>query len=205
MLEADGETLRLIETAHLAYGEVLPWIDERAEGAAIIGVDAPLVIGPNRTADIEVTKAFGRYHAGCYPARPHSSFAAHTAGFGRALSERGFRHAAETTPGAADRVQMEVHPHAASVRLFGLDRIIKYKRGLRADRARGLAELRGRLASLGDLSGTPLPEIPVRGRLKPAEDQIDAVTCAYVAACWARGRAHVFGSADNGYIVIPAG
>jgi predicted RNase H-like nuclease len=42
--------------------------------------------------------------------------------------------------------------------------------------------------------------------LKPVEDQIDAVLCAYIAAYWwfwARRRNTVYGSEEHGYVVVP--
>ncbi len=52
-----------------------------------------------------------------------------------------------------------------------------------------------------------IPEVPARGALKPAEDQIDAVLCACIAAHWwqyAGDRSYVFGTATSGYVVVPA-
>jgi predicted RNase H-like nuclease len=68
-----------------------------------------------------------------------------------------------------------MHPHAVTVSLFNLDRIVKYKRGTREQRARELRRLRMPVSA-------HLPSVPRTGNLKPTEDQIDAVLCAYVAA-----------------------
>jgi predicted RNase H-like nuclease len=51
-----------------------------------------------------------------------------------------------------------------------------------------------------------LPGVPNTGQLKPVEDQIDAVLCAYIAAhwwYWATRRNHMYGSKETGYIVVP--
>ena len=43
-------------------------------------------------------------------------------------------------------------------------------------------------------------------RNQPVEDQIDAVLCAYIAAhwwFWATDRNTVYGTAEDGYIVVP--
>ena len=112
-------------------------------------------------------------------------------------------------PRQPGRYQIEVYPHAATVKLFGLERIVKYKRGRRADRACGLAQL---CALILQLEGHDpslracLPEIPVKGDLKPSEDVIDAVLCAYVAAHWwkwAGERNRIYGTRADGYIVVP--
>lgn len=210
--------------------ELLAWIDRDAPSTqvAMVAVDAPLIV-PNlrgmRTCDRQSHQVLGRYHAGCYPANQQSPFASHTTGFSEALSQRGFRHAPTLTPQERGRFQIEVFPHATAIALFQLDRIIKYKKGRLAERAKGLARLR-------ELMATHLPhceprlalqlptEIPTTGRdLKALEDQLDAVLCAYTAAYWwywGGDRHWVLGSESfspkpaatdaylkTGYIVVP--
>ena len=86
------------------------------------------------------------------------------------------------TPRREGRFQVEVHSHAATVSLFGLDRIVKFKRGTGEQRDRKLRRLR-KLAMLHlprldpSLSARPR-SIPTTGILKPTEDKIDAVLCA---------------------------
>jgi predicted RNase H-like nuclease len=51
-----------------------------------------------------------------------------------------------------------------------------------------------------------LPGVPNTSNLKPVEDQIDAVLCAYIAAhwwYWATRRNHMYGCSETGYIVVP--
>ena len=115
-------------------------------------------------------------------------------------------------PRAKGRYQIEVHPHSASVSMFGLDRIVKYKKGRRAEKAAELNRLRKLCLSHFPAANPPLPlklpAIPLSGPTKPVEDQIDAVICAYIAAhwwFWGRERNTVFGSNDGGFIVVPEG
>jgi len=204
--------LRLTSVARLSGDNaILGWIDQIAgDGPCVCAVDAPLVI-PNATGirlgERELNAVYRKYHAGCHPGNLGRPFAAYVTGFSCALEARGFVHG----PGAAGapRQQIEVHPHAASVSLFGLDRIVKYKKGLRADRARELERLRGLIMSrLGIEQGLELiPVVPSTGDLKVAEDQIDAVTCAVIAHSWWRwgegDRNIVFGNATDGYVVVP--
>jgi predicted RNase H-like nuclease len=96
------------------------------------------------------------------------------------------------------------------VALFGLDRIVKYKRGLRDEKASGLRRLRSlmlsRLPTLEPPLELRLPSVPRTGNTKPVEDQIDAVLCAYIAAhwwFWGAERNRVYGAQDDGYIVVP--
>ena len=91
-----------------------------------------------------------------------------------------------------------------------LDRIVKYKRGRREERARGLRRLRKlmleHLPELDPPFAPRLPGVPAIGDLKPTEDRIDAVLCAYVAAYWWRWgtkRNRVYGNGESGSIVVP--
>ncbi|MEO8097960.1 MAG: DUF429 domain-containing protein [Acidobacteriota bacterium] len=194
--------------------EILQWIRaESQDGHAVAAVDAPLVI-PNATgirlAERALNQDFRRFHAGCHAANLGRPFAANVTSFSRQLETLGFQHGAGIAPRQDGRFQIEVHPHAATIRLFELDRIVKYKRGVRAHRARELRRLRQLMQSQLPKLDPPfvprLPSIPRIGPLKPAEDQIDAVLCAYIAAhwwFWARQRNTLYGSAAEGYIVVP--
>jgi len=206
----DGALLRLRSLKRLeAANEIVEWISaEAGSGSAVVAVDAPLVI-PNATgirpAEHELNGDFRRFHAGCHAANLGRPFAANVLAFSRRLEELGFEHGANMTSRQDGRFQIEVHPHAATVSLFGLDRIVKYKRGTREARAKELRRLRKLVLSL-ELTGMRLPAIPKAGNLKPVEDQIDAVICAFVAARWwqwTRERNTLYGAQDSGYIVVP--
>jgi predicted RNase H-like nuclease len=130
--------------------------------------------------------------------------------FSRRLETMGFGHGASIEPRQEGRFQIEVHPHAATVNLFGLDRIVKYKRGLRDERARELRRLRtltlARLSAAQPALSLRLPAVPATGSTKSVEDKIDAVLCAYAGAhWWFWGKQHntVYGAEADGYIVVP--
>jgi predicted RNase H-like nuclease len=194
--------------------DILGWIQEEAgDGGAVIAVDAPLVI-TNRTgirnAEREMNHEFRRFHAGCHAANLGRPFAQNVLSFSQELAKLGFRHGADMMARNQGCYQIEVHPHAATVNLFDLPRIVKYKRGRRAARARELRRLRRliltRLPLLRPALSLRLPAIPSRGPLKPVEDQIDAVLCAYIAAhwwFWTSKRNYVYGCGATGYIVVP--
>jgi predicted RNase H-like nuclease len=194
--------------------EIYRWIQtEAGSGSAVVAVDAPLVI-PNRTGirdvERELNREFRRFHAGCHAANLGRPFAQNVLSFSQRLVDLGFRHGAEIRARQPGRFQIEVHPHAATVNLFDLPRIVKYKRGRREAKGRELGRLRelmlSRLPMLDPPLSLRLPGIPSAGNLKPVEDQIDAVLCAYIAAhwwFWARRRNRIYGSAGTGYIVVP--
>jgi predicted RNase H-like nuclease len=225
------QRLRLLQLERLsAVSEILLWVDTWVvpDESAVIAVDAPtLISNPTgmRLADRLAHKHFGRYHAGCYPANLARPFAARTVEFGRSLAAKGFVHAPRIIPQRPGRYQIEVFPHPATVQLFGLNQILKYKKGRLAERRAELSRYRDYiLAVLPTLepaliltqpdSHLPLlPEIPLKGTdLKALEDQLDSLICAYVAAhwwYWGLERNLVLGApqpeicATEGYIVVP--
>lgn len=216
----DGPVLRLKGIARIeAVDPILSWIEfQTGGGSAMIAVDAPLVIRNQKSirgAEWELNRDFRRFHAGCHAANLGRPFSKNVLAFSESLRLLGFGHGAAIVPQQQGRFQIEVHPHAASVKLFELDRIVKYKRGTRAQKAVELGRFRrlmiSRLEGLEpSLSlrapSLRLPSLPRMGNLKPAEDQIDAVLCAYIAAhwwFWGRKRNTVYGTELDGYIVVP--
>jgi pyridoxamine 5'-phosphate oxidase len=165
-----------------------------------------------RVADKLAHSLYGRYHAGAYPASRARRFWRRTTGLSTQLRKLGFEHGDALLRRSTGRYQIEVHPHAAAVQLFALNRIVKYKKGSLADRAAELDRLRSlildrfpRLAPSFPIAG--LPETPRTGAaLKDLEDRLDAITCAYVAAhwwFWGTERNDVLGNARDGYIIVP--
>ena len=215
-LEWNGHSLHLVALDRLLeIREILKWVDRHSTPDTVIGVDAPLVI-PNRSgmrdADKLAHSRYGRYHAGCYPASQDDRCSRPMSGFSAQLAKRGFVHGDQLKARATGRHQIEVHPHAAVVQLFGLDKIVKYKKGTLAERRTGLQRLRTllleRLPRLTPrLALETLPEIPEKGpALKDLEDRLDAITAAYVAAhwwYWGAERNRVLGDEAAGYIVVP--
>lgn len=217
---SDDEVLRLVGA----------WAADRP---CLVAVDAPLVV-PNaagaRPADRLATALFGRFGAGAYPANRAQLLALPPGPEGpdvrpetiarRLERELGIRTTA-APPRPGGRQAIEVYPHPAAVVLFGLDRALPYKarpqRSL-ADRRAALAALRAHLLGLAAprapawppldcaaaLPGPP-PE-PSRRALKAWEDALDAVLCAYVAACYAHAGTRacaVLGDDRAGHIVVP--
>jgi predicted RNase H-like nuclease len=229
-LEWQQGSLHLVDLVRLqAIDEILDWVDRWVGSAqpAIVAVDAPTLI-PNQTGmrlpDRLAHQYFGRYHAGCYPANLSRPFAQRTVGFGLSLEARGFFHAPILIPQQMGRYQIEVFPHPATIHLFGLDRILKYKKGKLADRRGELMKLRDYIFAVlptlepalvfSEAIASNLMDIPKTGiELKALEDQLDSVVCAYVAGhwwYWGTERNWVLGattpeeSCQTGYIVVPA-
>ena len=220
-LQLEGESLRLIALDRLQpVNDILTWIAQWVESStsAVVAVDAPTLI-PNETGmrlpDRLAHKYFGRYDAGCYPANRGRPFAEKLIAFGLALEAQGFQHRPHSEPRPQGRFQMEVFPHPATVHLFGLSKILKYKKGTLAQRRPELEKLRQYQLSVLptlkpplNLKESDLPEVPFTGAaMKAVEDQLDSVTCAYAAAhwwYWGLERNWVLGDISEGYIVVPA-
>jgi predicted RNase H-like nuclease len=233
-LNWQNNQLELIECdRQQSLNDILTWIDTQVSPSepAIIAVDAPTIIANltgMREADKLTHKHFGRYHAGCYPANLSRPFAQKTVEFGLCLEARGFVHAPIIETQKLGRYQIEVFPHPATINLFKLDRIIKYKKGKLAERQLELMKLCQYIIDIlpnlepslnlaniqtknprssAFICGSNLPEIPTRiATLKALEDKLDALLCAYIGAhwwYWGRERNVVLGDRTTGYIVIP--
>src|SRR3989442_14511656 len=124
---------------------------------AIIAIDAPLVVPfdtRGRDGDRLITKLFGRYDAGVYPA---TRFYLGRYGGKRIwdlvkdLEGVGFRHDCRVEPGKPARMFFETYPHAATVALFGLRKTLKYKTRqgrTYVTRCRAFRDLQARLKEL---------------------------------------------------------
>jgi predicted RNase H-like nuclease len=224
-LEWQDAELHLLDLRRLEeIPAVLAWVDDWLPPGSFggVAVDAPTLIANAtgmRLCDRLTHKHFGRYHAGCYPANLGLAFAERTVGFGLSLEARGFAHAPTMVARSPSRFQIEVFPHPATIELFRLEKILKYKKGKLAERRQELTRLRDYILDLLPRSQPPVelagfqPEMPSRGAaLKDLEDRLDSLVCAYVAAhwwYWGLERNWVLGSEIAaeaqvaGYIVVP--
>jgi len=218
-LQLQDQTLSLLAFERQdSIAEILAWCDALTspEEAALIAVDAPIGM---RVPDKLTHKYFGRYHAGCYPANLQRPFAERTVAFGLSLEERNFQHAPIIIPQQQGRYQIEVYPHAAMVQLFGLEQILKYKKGRIAQRKVELKKLQQSIQTvltqltptinLGDFTSAIAQSLdPLKGTaLKAIEDQLDSLICAYIGAYWwywGSQRNQVLGDRASGYIIVPS-
>lgn len=218
------ETGRLLDVRSDLRGDddVLAWIVENLGDCGAVAIDMPTIVrNPTgqRDCERELGKDFRHHHAAPYPA---NLGLAPFAGGGRAsrlIARLDERVVHTTAIAAADprTVAFETYPHAAAVRLFGLDTILKYKKKQRPW-PRVLSEwakYRALLESLRDadppllIDEKLLPRSVGQAGYKRRDDAIDAVLCAYVAAfVWTHGTrspaVRVYGG-DDGHIIIPAG
>jgi pyridoxamine 5'-phosphate oxidase len=198
---------------------IVEWADAAAGSDAVVAIDAPTVVPleipdvlSRRPADRLAHSLYGKYRAGPSPANLSPALRQQSTRLSSSLAGLQFLHGDQLAPQADGRHQIEVHPPAASVQLFLLGQVIRYRRGTLAERREGLRLLRGLMLDhfprlVPRLALTDLPEIPLCGPdLTMIQDRLDSLMSAYVAAhwwYWGRQRNDVLGDAAAGYIVVP--
>ena len=183
----------------------------KEHSSVFVTMDAPIVC-PNRTGTRPVDRLthrmFHREHAACHPA--NSTKCPRPPRVAGLLKSHGFRIGWGTAKGK--KTVAEVYPHPAMVRMFGIPRIVKYKKGRVVGRRKEFRRLQGLLRRClrrnfpklqMDLETTAL----LRERWsKPVEDQTDALFCALIGLRhWMhQGRkSEVIGDKKTGFILLP--
>lgn len=188
----------------------------------VAGIDAPLIVGPDRRAEAELARVYGRFGVFAYAARPdflRRHRIEEGPRLGALLAASGWDLNPEAIASEAPgRHALEVFPHATTVSLLGSAFALKYKKGPLAARLGPLNHFRVLLRDyafehlpclLGPAAGGLLTE-SIEGAggaaLKATEDRLDAVACALAAYhAWSHGPAGLttFGNAAEGYIAVP--
>ena len=193
--------------------DLLAAVMAKARGwrSVFITVDAPIVC-PNRTGTRPVDRLthrmFHREHAACHPA--NLTKCPRPPRIARLLEKHGFKVGWQATPGK--KTVAEVYPHPAMVRMFGIPRIVKYKKGSVEDRRKEFRRLQGLLKQCLRKKFPGLRVDPLTASLlaerwsKPVEDRTDALFCALIGLWhWRhRGRkSEVIGDRKSGFILLP--
>jgi len=193
--------------------ELMDMVCEQARGfrSVFVTVDAPIVC-PNKTGTRPVDRLthrmFHKEHAACHPA--NSTKCPRPPRLARLMRKQGFQVGWE--PRAGKKTVAEVYPHPAMVRMFGLPRIVKYKKGSVADRREEFRRLQRLLHTclkkkFSQLKLNPETNTLMRERWsKPVEDRTDALFCALIGLWhWMHlGRkSEVIGDRKTGFILLP--
>ncbi len=224
VLDDSGRLVHLstVLTDEEIHAALAPYVEDDC----LVAIDAPLIVTNatgNRPAEAALNKDFSRYDAGAHPSntgKPEFSGLPRGAALCQALG-------LDMNPRSGRRRRaIEVYPHPAIVALFRLGRTLKYKSksgrnmdGLRMelltlmDLLEGLSRADPALHLVGpgaDAAGwaalRKLVETATRkSELSIAEDQVDAVVCAYVALFSATrpDDTTTYGDFETGYIVTP--
>jgi predicted RNase H-like nuclease/ppGpp synthetase/RelA/SpoT-type nucleotidyltranferase len=220
VLDSDGRLRHL--SAQTTDDTIVAALQPYVEGRCLVAIDAPLVVANatgNRPCEAELNRDFARFDAGAHPSNTGKPEFAGT--------PRGARLAAglrlDIDPASRSRRRaIEVYPHPATVALFRLGRTLKYKNKSGRPFGQLQSELLTLMRHLEGLSKASPPmsldgddqwralvgavEAAVRkSELRRAEDQVDAVVCAYVALFAERhpDRTTTYGDLETGYIVTP--
>jgi predicted RNase H-like nuclease len=184
----------------------------------LVAIDAPLVVSNptgSRPCEAALNRDFRGFDAGAHPANTGNS----------ALTRpRAARIATALTldmdpASSSPRRAIEVYPHPATIALFGLEKILKYKKGSFESRQHELLQLMTLIEGLDNASprlrvNHNMSWVELRKRVEAAtrpvqldrdEDPVDAVLCAYVGLYWYHRPEDVtiYGDYATGYIVTP--
>lgn len=203
---------------------VRDFILEHSSTNAVVAVDAPLILKNQhgqRPCETRIGERFGRYDASAHSANLTKMPDPGGVTLVSWLVSAGVMHAPNPAEDRrrSGRWVFEVYPHPAHVVLFGLKRIIKYKKGRVAERRKGLAAFRSYIRTcLTRLTPRLIPNDllerlladdleRLKGKaLKHYEDTLDAVFCAYLAFFywyWGGERNEMIGDLQTGYIINP--
>ena len=228
-LQRDGNLLS-IARASVVHGidAIVDWI-EPDRGTWTVAVDAPLVVcnqEGRRKAEAKVSEAYRLYDAGALSTNLGSDKELRGVRLRERLEEQGGR-LLECAGDAADgNLILETYPHPATVELFALNQIIKYKMkdGMNKEQRRnGQQELADRIRThfCDRPNGLSLrrdkqrdkclmallcePDLTItHDELQKREDKLDGLICAYIAAWADAGRClQRFGAVGEGVMFIP--
>ncbi len=220
VLDDTGRLVRV--SAHDTDESLLEAVAPYVEADCLVAIDAPLVVPNatgNRPCEAALNRDFARFDAGAHPSNTGKPELAGEPRGARVARLLGLDIDPRSTRG---RRAVEVYPHPATVALFRLGRTLKYKNKPGRTLARMRAELLRLVELLEDLEHAEVP-LRLRGHapwralvaevgaaerkseLRRAEDQVDAVVCAYVAQFVVRRPAQTttYGDLATGYIVTP--
>ncbi|MFB9315426.1 DUF429 domain-containing protein [Nocardioides plantarum] len=209
----DADARLLLVSAVLADDEIEAAL-AAYDGPCLVAMDAPLVVRNAtgmRPAERELSADFRRFDAGTHPSNTGKPEFAHGTRAARVAKRLGLD--IDPRSGRARRA-IEVYPHPATIVLFGLEKVLRYK----AKPGRDLELLRSELLTLmGHVEGvvttdetwaalrTTVQTATQKAQLRRVEDQVDGVLCAYLALFADTRPAEVtrYGDLETGYIVTP--
>ena len=224
LMWADGDLWLTRLDLLCSLDDIVKWI-EPDRGDWVVAVDAPLVIRNLEGRRRAEEQASDVYHP--YDAHPHSTNRVNIKRFGevprggqllRALEAHCGDLVEDPAKRGAGRRVFETYPHPATVELFDIDRIIKYKNCVKDQMILGQKQLacairrylcpdgaKPRLRCSDDLDSLlDVPETILQSGLKNREDVIDGLICAYIAAWVDAGRpSRGFGDVGDSVMIVP--
>ncbi|WP_370248359.1 DUF429 domain-containing protein [Nocardioides sp.] len=216
VLDAAGRLLHV--SAQRSDDDIEAALAAYVDGDCVVAIDAPLVVtNPtgSRPAEQALSADFRRFDAGTHPTNLGKPEFAEGPRGGRLAKRLGL----DVNPRSRRRRRaMEVYPHAASIVLFDLPKVLKYKnkpgRDLDLLRSEMLRLMRG-VEQLHNPDGPDgawarlrhdVEHATRKSQLRHVEDQVDAVLCACIArfADTRPDDVTLYGDLETGYIVTPS-
>jgi predicted RNase H-like nuclease len=213
-MRATRDDATIIETGETqGDADLFEWLKARIprDDCSLLSIDAPLIV-PNgtgsRPVDRDISREFGKYHVACHSA--NATKCLRPLRIARALRESGY--IIDHDLKLARRIATEVYPHPAMVRLFALDRIIKYKKGSVESKKIEFKTLQSHVRTA---LSTVFSEVTMSYEIeellnkvwsKPVEDKTDALFCAMIAYLHWKHDGHlsrIVGSVESGFILLP--
>lgn len=194
--------------------EIVEALAPYAAGECLVAVDAPLVVRNDtgsRPAEKALSRDFRRFDAGTHPTNTGKAEFADGPRGARIAKLLGL----DIDPRSGrQRRAIEVYPHAATIVLFDLDHVVRYKNKkgrdleqLRSEMLRLMALVESVVTTEATWAGLrhQVEQATRKSQLRVVEDQVDAVLCAQVARIAHRTPDAVttYGDLDSGYIVTP--
>jgi predicted RNase H-like nuclease/ppGpp synthetase/RelA/SpoT-type nucleotidyltranferase len=213
VLDGDGRLLHVdtVQDDDEIVAGVAPYVD----GDCVVGIDAPLVVvneKGSRPAEQQLSADFRVHDAGTHPSNTGKPEFKDGRTRGARVAKR-LKLDLDPRSGRRRRA-IEVYPHAATIVLFGLEKVLRYKN----KPGRDLELLRSELLALmthvesvvtvteqWQVLRDAVEAATQKAQLRRVEDQVDAVVCAYVArfAHLHPERTTIYGDAETGAIVTP--
>ena len=194
--------------------EIVAGLAAYADGACLAAIDAPIVVtnpAGSRPAEQQLSKDFRRFDAGTHPSNTGKPEFANGTRAARVARRLGL----DVDPRSGRRRRaIEVYPHPATIVLFGLPKVLRYKARPGRDVDLLRAELLTLMTYVEGVVGTDETWAGLRSQVEGAtrkselrrvEDQVDAVLCAYLAH-FVEHRPDLvthYGDSETGFIITP--
>ncbi len=194
--------------------EIVAGLAAYADGACLAAIDAPIVVtnpAGSRPAEQQLSKDFRRFDAGTHPSNTGKPEFANGTRAARVARRLGL----DVDPRSGRRRRaIEVYPHPATIVLFGLPKVLRYKARPGRDVDLLRAELLTLMTYVEGVVGTDETWAGLRSQVEGAtrkselrrvEDQVDAVLCAYLAH-FVEHRPDLvthYGDPETGFIITP--
>ena len=149
-MEGNSRGVRLVELSENLFtrSAVAEFILDRAGENSVAAIDASLIVKNDtgqRPCETLIGREFGRFGASCHSTNRNRPYWDGGVRLVSQLTQAGFSHGLplERTRVRRGRWLIEVYPHPAMIRLFRLDRIVRYKKGPVRERRNRVAVAHG--------------------------------------------------------------